>query len=366
MNGTTRCPLCDTRFRITEVQLTAHNGMVRCGHCHGAFDARIDFIAEQDPVAQKPQPVDEPPPAAIPDHGPDVQPDASLPQHDSLSDFIVDSNAVEHPIAAPEAAAMHETAAHEADELTTAHEAEELTATPEAEELTTAHVAEELTTAPEVATTAPEALPESETPAPAEVPHIQPALELDADIQHVVSLDDEKPPESTLPPSVGAQPARTLPWLIGIAACVLLLSAQSAYFLRVELAAHLPVLRPALTGICNAIGCKVALPRDMDAISIESSGLDADPEHDNLITLNALLRNRAGTLQAYPMLLLTLNDNRDKLLARRPLNPAEYLPAGESEAAGFAPNHEVSVRLRLDTADLKPSGYRLELFYGRN
>lgn len=344
MNGTTRCPLCDTRFRITEAQLTAHNGMVRCGHCHGAFDARIDFIAEQDPAAQKPQPVDEPPPAAIPDHGPDVQPDAGLPQHDSLSDFVVDSNAIEHPIAAPEAAAMHETAAPEADELTTAHEAIELTAAHETAELTTA----------------PEALPESE------VPRIEPALELDADIQHVVSLDDEKPLESILTPSVGAQPARTWPWLIGIAACVLLLSAQSAYFLRVELAAHLPVLRPALTGICNAIGCKVALPRDMDAISIESSGLDADPEHDNLITLNALLRNRAGTLQAYPMLLLTLNDNRDKLLARRPLNPAEYLPAGESEAAGFAPNHETSVRLRLDTADLKPSGYRLELFYGRN
>ncbi len=344
MNGTTRCPLCDTRFRITEAQLTAHNGMVRCGHCHGAFDARSDFIAEQDPVAQKPQPVDEPPPAAIPDHGSDVQPDAGLPQHDSLSDFIVDSNAIERPIAALEAAAMHETA-----ELTATHEAIELTAE-----------AEVATTAP------PEALPEASAPAPVEVPRIEPTLELAADIQHVVSLDDEKPPESTLTPSVDVQPARTWAWLIGIAACVLLLSAQSAYFLRVELAAHLPALRPALTGICNAIGCKVALPRDMDAISIESSGLDADPEHDNLITLNALLRNRAGTLQAYPMLLLTLNDNRDKLLARRPLNPAEYLPAGESEAAGFAPNHEISVRLRLDTADLKPSGYRLELFYGRN
>ena len=348
MNGTTRCPLCDTRFKITEAQLTAHRGMVRCGHCHGAFDARIDFIASQpEPAVFELQRIDEPQTTAqeISD-APATPQESVLQQEDdsiALADFVVDSNHAEQTAAAAEPVA-----------------AEPEPVSPEP----VAAVAAEPVTAHEILPTTPEVV----EPAVPFGHAAEPTPEIDAQIRHVVSLDDVKPSESPIATSIGFEPAkrRRWPWLIGIAACMLLLSAQSAYYLRVELAAHLPALRPALTGICNALGCKVGLPRDIDAISIESSGLDADPEHDNLITLNALLRNRAGTVQGYPMLVLTLNDNRDKLLARRWLTPAEYLPPSESAAAGFAPNHETGVSLHLDTADLKPSGYRLELFYGRN
>lgn len=46
MDGTTLCPHCDTRFKIAYAQLEAHQGMVRCGHCRQAFDARINFIPD--------------------------------------------------------------------------------------------------------------------------------------------------------------------------------------------------------------------------------------------------------------------------------------------------------------------------------
>ncbi len=47
MDGSTRCPHCDTRFKIAAAQLQAHQGQVRCGHCLQAFDARPDFIADE-------------------------------------------------------------------------------------------------------------------------------------------------------------------------------------------------------------------------------------------------------------------------------------------------------------------------------
>ncbi|MCK7492109.1 MAG: zinc-ribbon domain-containing protein [Comamonadaceae bacterium] len=34
-----RCPNCDTVFRVTPEQLTARQGMVRCGRCGTAFSA---------------------------------------------------------------------------------------------------------------------------------------------------------------------------------------------------------------------------------------------------------------------------------------------------------------------------------------
>jgi predicted Zn finger-like uncharacterized protein len=38
----TRCPNCDTLFRITATQLEMAQGMVRCGYCQHVFDASID------------------------------------------------------------------------------------------------------------------------------------------------------------------------------------------------------------------------------------------------------------------------------------------------------------------------------------
>jgi predicted Zn finger-like uncharacterized protein len=35
----TRCPFCDTVFRLQPAQLALRRGLVRCGHCHEVFDA---------------------------------------------------------------------------------------------------------------------------------------------------------------------------------------------------------------------------------------------------------------------------------------------------------------------------------------
>lgn len=47
MDGTTRCPHCDTRFKIAAAQLQAQQGQVRCGQCFTPFDARNEFIADE-------------------------------------------------------------------------------------------------------------------------------------------------------------------------------------------------------------------------------------------------------------------------------------------------------------------------------
>ncbi len=51
MDGSTRCPHCDTRFKIAAAQLQAHQGQVRCGQCLTPFDASNEFIAD-DPHPQ--------------------------------------------------------------------------------------------------------------------------------------------------------------------------------------------------------------------------------------------------------------------------------------------------------------------------
>ncbi len=172
-------------------------------------------------------------------------------------------------------------------------------------------------------------------------------------------LPEEAPAEETAPPPR----QRRWPWIVGTLLALLVLLAQVVYFYRVEIAAQLPGLKPALTGYCGLLKCTIPLPKKADLMSIESSDLESDPLQTNLITLSAILHNRAAHTQAYPSLELSLTDMQDKIVARRTFTAAEYLKTGEDEKAGLAANREISVKLHLDTTDLKPTGYKLFLFY---
>ncbi len=71
----THCPTCLTAFRISQEQIEAREGKVRCGRCGAVFDARAT-LREQEPrrapdmAPQAEQPVLEDLPVAVPKAGP--------------------------------------------------------------------------------------------------------------------------------------------------------------------------------------------------------------------------------------------------------------------------------------------------------
>lgn len=303
--------------------------MVRCGSCMQTFDARPGFIPDQ------------------------PNPQLELP-------ILVDT-------AVPAEEPVNE-------KTTTAEEAQQ-TATEEAD------AGEKSEDAPQdIAESMPEA--DSTAPAPAEIPDAE-TSGVEQPQLAATGIDGKALDEQTSPKAVVLQPAipaqrptgerrkkprtppkrRNWPWVVASLLLLLLACAQAVYFFRVEIAVRLPGLKPALVNYCKLLNCTVPLPRHTELMSIESSDMEANPTHENLITLNALLRNRAAYPQAFPNLELTLNDTQDKPLARRIFKPVDYLPPVENEATGLLPNHELSIKLQLDTTSLKPTGYRLVLFY---
>ncbi len=152
-------------------------------------------------------------------------------------------------------------------------------------------------------------------------------------------------------------------WIAASAVAALALAAQLAYAYRGELAALWPGTRPWLAAACEALRCAIPLPQHPELISLESSELAAERGVPGVLTLSAVLRNRAGFPQAYPALELTLTDPQDRPLARRGLAPADYLGARAAREPAFAAGSETSFRLHIDAAGLGASGYRLYAFY---
>ncbi len=320
----TCCPHCQTHFRVTAEQLKIRQGKVRCGACQEVFDA-LDSLSDEAPVLQGAPVV---PPAAESEsrRSPDgtVEPLAAIVTLESIpaaanesSDSPAEPEPAQEPEPEPESVPEPETVPVPAP-----------TPEPESE--------------PE-AEPKPEAEPESEpAPEPENPAAVEPAAE-------------EWAPVPAVP-----TPARRWPWVIGSVALLLVAAAQLAYIFRTELAVVAPELRPALLAGCELIGCTLPRPVKPELVGIETS--DLAPEGNGLL-LTATLKNRAPFEQDFPHLELTLTDTQDAALVRKVLTPADYLPAGQDAAQGFAARGEVAIRLTLTADDVPAVGYRLYLFF---
>ncbi len=280
MTSITQCPECSTLFKVSDAQIAAHDGLVRCGRCHIVFNAR-DHLHDNEPSRQLNLPIDLESPIT---NRANVSSNVAL----TKDNLLVSTDANLMPIA--------------------------------------------------------------------DVPGLENASNtLAQSVQFVEELTEV----------VNSKPSRIRRW-VGILTALLLtliLLAQATYFFRVELAARLPGLKPLLTQYCTLLKCTIELPQNAELMVIESSELESDPNHGNIVTLHALLHNRADYAQAFPSLELTLTDLQDHVIARRIFHPVDYVQVTTGETQGIAASREIDINLHLDTSDLKPTGYRLFLFY---
>lgn len=160
-------------------------------------------------------------------------------------------------------------------------------------------------------------------------------------------------------------PRRRVAWALGAVLVFLVLAAQAVHYFRTEIAVLIPETRPYLAAACATLKCDLKLPRRPKLMAIESSDLQADGRRENVIVLNAVLRNQAQFAQEYPALELTLTDERDEAVARRVLMPADYLAGHSAEqlARGIGAGTDAPLRIYFDTGGLRAIGYRMYLFF---
>jgi predicted Zn finger-like uncharacterized protein len=382
MSYTTQCPSCQTRFKVNDKQLSAANGLVRCGRCSHVFNATEHFVSPEvitPPSNPAPAAISQPVATPAPSNPPPA-PLAADPMDDfelELPDFDPQTAASESPadsfsldIVAPDITPETTTAdtSSEAEEFqralaealktrnstppaTAAYDIA-LDANEEAQDLPdvfgkqrrTAEIAErEEATAP---TASPEAIFTR--------PHPHPPVEQTASEFPEDATDQEAKPHKPL-----------LTVIMALLAVIggILLAGQLVYFNRTRIAAEVPEARPALEAFCGIVGCKVPWPSDIGQVRTEWSELAFVPEHANLIQLSATLKNHAAFAQSYPMLEVSLKDADDQVLIRKVFSPKEYLKVDDLKLQRFNANSEVKITMRLDIGKVRAMGYSLYWFY---
>lgn len=409
----TRCPSCDTAFRVVPDQLRLADGWVRCGRCGEVFDASQALVAaaagrEGDGAASAFAP-DEETRMAAPVEAPAVPPAAAEPPDAPSRHELIHAAPPTSGVAAAEPGWIG----------LQRPSRDEATAEDEDEERDDAAQPPDTAAGRLMPSIVPDALPQALRPGPApsrpasdfvplampsvaafvaEPEPAEPAPPQDDDEDAAPPADDLAAPGDSQPlddaapdfaatvaavhpvpashpepagdtPSFARPPAADPRWqrpavrasLAAAAALLALgLPLQAALHWRDELAAGHPAARPALDALCRAAGCRVQPLRRIASVSIESSALGGGAAGRPL-QLALTLRNRAALPLAVPWVDLTLTEVNGGVIARRALSPAELGAA----APTLAPGAETALQatLALDNHGRPPSGYTVEIFH---
>ncbi|MHB1213906.1 MAG: zinc-ribbon and DUF3426 domain-containing protein [Thiobacillus sp.] len=324
MNYRTTCPQCASVFRLGADQLDAAQGWVQCSVCAAAFDARPSLLMEDGSPLPR---VAEPEPVAAPG-----QPENA---------------------GAPEAAQA----------------AEEIAVADVPRGIAQREVSLDL---PSIILIDPD-ISVSDDPGPLPQFNAAPAYprEPAAPVPPFIPVARATPPApaarieyaSPRTARTPGAPRHIKPWAWGVASVLLLalLLAQTAYFLRDTLVSRLPQTRPAFEQACAVLDCTLSLPKNLALLQVVGS--DLQTEASGRLKLALTLGNRANHAQAWPVLVLTLTDQRNRPLARRSFAPSEYLGDAQRIAAGIPPRSEQVLSLPLTVRDLAPMGFDLQLTY---
>ena len=353
MNYQTTCPHCASIFRLGADQLDAAQGWVQCSVCGAAFDTRPSLLMEDGSPL------------------PPVEPEPLEPPPQPVGTLNVEPETYEaESAAATEAAPAAETPEPLPEEEITAAETPHGIAQREASvDLDLPSIIlidpeipinEDLGPLPQFHTV-PVYPPAPPPRAPAQAAAAAPVTQPTARVEYA----SPTPGARRSSQATGTSPAlrRTNPWVWGIASMLLLLLllAQIAYFLRDTVVSRLPQTRPAYEQACAVLGCRLSLPRNLALLQIVGS--DLQTEASGRLKLTLTLGNRASHVQAWPVLLLTLTDQRNRPLARRSFAPSEYLGDAQRIAAGIPARSEQPLSLPLAVRDLTPMGFNLQLSY---
>ncbi|WP_027469555.1 DUF3426 domain-containing protein [Deefgea rivuli] len=332
MSQITCCPNCSTSFRVTDAQLAAHQGKVRCGRCAFVFHAP-DFI--QALMAESPSALDLPS-SAVTNPSNLVEPSAA--------------------IATPNTLTSTETATTETEGIATeANQTKAFDEIPRENQHTLAQLALEESELDAALAKDEAFFDEVDAATPTNTENL--ALEIDSDSEYQPILSDDDlftPPTKT---------RSSWLWTVGSVLAALILVAQLGFVFRQTLSQEFPVLRPKYLALCAHLECSLPLPREAQLLRSEYSELTFIPNNPTLIQLNATLRNLAPFEQELPKLELTLTDENEKVIVRKIFTAQQYLVQNERVQNSIEANEEVRAFLQLDLGELHSTGYSLYWFY---
>lgn len=360
----TRCPECDTTFRLTDETLKKANGQVRCGRCASVFNAYAEL---HDPAAKSFEPA--PPERGAAEHSAaertaaaETAAERTAPEGTAAEQRAAEGSApAPPPAAAPPGHGASAGSVGSVGSVGSAAETRQENAGTTAESASRA-LATEAPTDPD-SKRAADATDGTAVDEPEDAPPSDSRAISATEVERVLTAEPQALPQtayawSAAPPAPTRTGARR--WAVAAALALVTLSAQAVHHFRSDIAAS-STFGPWLTATYDALGATLAPTYDVHQYEILDWVATAEPNARGLgsLKITARIQNRGPLRQPYPSVQLRLKDRWEEAVGSRMFTPAEYLPRDTPRGRLMSPGE--TARAEIEVVDPGPDAYGFEL-----
>jgi len=321
MSLITRCPTCETLFKVVPDQLRISEGWVRCGQCDDIFDASLHLL-QSPPVGDVPVVLQEESPEVA--HSIDLSPELL----ESSLEAVCQINAEENELF------------QESVEEDPVDEGEKQDF--------------------------PELVQDESLLVTGAVPSVLSEFKVDE------ALGEEESNKLTELSKVSflhggkneifwQRPVVKTSLLISSLVLSLGLVGQVVFYERDRIVTFEPTLKPMLQEICSTLKCTLTPLRQIESIVIESSSFTKI--RGDSYRLNLSLKNMAPMAVAVPAIELTLTDALDLPVVRRVFLAAELGVKVDTLSSGAEWPASLALAVKASSPPSRVAGYRLLAFY---
>lgn len=409
----TRCPSCQTTFKVTSDILRVADGQVRCGRCQYQFNALLylqhsqrdtdplrdaddhwDHDEEPSIASRLVQPPRVPAPAAPDDDElnfrpalrhrstpPEAQEDAAQEEHDlepqefaddldafTLQDIDeVDATSQEHP----------DDDASAAEELQDEEEAQWQDEDPANQPASKGATRPQRQLPPWAiaqSTVADDAAKQQLIDRVIADTIAEEDAQLQAQAEEIIAERRQRPAWRDEPPQVAddaeldseldllAQPRQrsSIVWKLLLLPLLALLIVQVTHNHRATLARH-PQLGEPLQQIYAGLGLTLRPDWDLQAYEVRQWGVIADPATPGTLVVRASIKNLAAYAQPYPQLKLMLEDRWGEQVRARAFDPVEYLDATAAPERLLLPGQQANATIAIVDPGPDAEGFRFDV-----
>lgn len=319
----TRCPKCQTLFRISENQLQRARGKTRCGQCFTVFEAKKATVEENTPRTpqrrqrraqntQETLPADQAQQPGMSNAASSIYNEMVIKNQSAkydIPDVLDGDDTIVDDFGMPGSPAPRPTAAMPAPAFPQEQHSEEVTRRIEELRRKANHSGLE----PATNRVLDQQLSNDLQPPP--------SRHETADSNFIPEvLQDDLYEEVHIPSA-----RKNYFMILGILALLFVLLLQYVYFSRERLATN-PSFHPYMVKFCKLFKCEVPYRKNLKLMTMRSFTPQRLPSNTKLGVINAVFYNRAKYVQPYPTIELKVENKNGELVAMRRIYPEAYLP----------------------------------------
>lgn len=120
-----------------------------------------------------------------------------------------------------------------------------------------------------------------------------------------------------------------------------------------------PQLRPYYEMACQYVNCQLPVQQDVSKISARNLIVRPNPKLDNSLVIDFILQNSADFQQSFPAIELAFTDHREDVIAARCFSPGDYL-GGELSGQKIMPVRQpIHIALEIRHPGESATGYKI-------